>query len=55
MNNFFVLLMQLIIGIGWLMGIVLAKGFWWTILSIFCPCYSWYLVIEKMMILQGWT
>lgn len=37
----------------WITGIVIAKGFWSTFFSIiFCP-YSWYLVIEKFLIIQG--
>jgi len=36
--------------ITWIMGVVLAKGFWLTALSICLPFYSWYLVVEKIMI-----
>lgn len=39
--------------VAWMMGIVLAKGFWLTTLSIFLPFYAWYLVVEKIMILSG--
>ena len=39
--------------ITWIMGIVLAKGFWLTALSICLPFYSWYLVVEKIMIDTG--
>lgn len=35
--------------VTWLAGIVIAKGFWFTLFSIF-PFYSWYLVVEKAMI-----
>lgn len=35
--------------IAWIMGVVLAKGFWLTTLSIFFPFYSWYLVAEEVM------
>lgn len=31
--------------ISWLFGIVLAKGFWMTLCSLF-PLYAWYLVVE---------
>lgn len=33
----------------WIAGIVIAKGFWWTVGSIFIPPLSWYLVIEKLL------
>ena len=39
--------------VGWIMGVVLAKGFWLTMLSISFPFYSWYLVVEKVMIISG--
>ena len=39
--------------VGWIMGVVLAKGFWLVALGIFFPFYSWYLVIEKIMIITG--
>jgi hypothetical protein len=39
--------------VGWIMGVVLAKGFWLVTLSIFFPFYAWYLVIEKVMIISG--
>lgn len=42
----------LLIVIGWIAGIVLAKGFWLTVLAIVVPIYGWYLVIERIM--NGW-
>lgn len=30
----------------WILGIVVAKGFWWTVGAIFIPPISWYLAIE---------
>jgi len=39
--------------VGWIMGVVLAKGFWLVTLSILFPFYAWYLVIEKVMIISG--
>lgn len=30
----------------WITGIVVAKGFWWTVGAIFIPPISWYLAIE---------
>jgi hypothetical protein len=44
----------LIMVVPWLMGIVLAKGFWSTLFAIFPP-YAWYLVVERFMQLNGWT
>ena len=35
--------------IPWLMGIVLAKGTWSTMFSIFVIPYAWYLVAEHYM------
>ena len=34
----------------WVAGVVLAKGFWLTVLSIVLPFYSWYLVVEQVML-----
>jgi len=34
----------------WVAGVVLAKGFWFTILSIIVPLYSLYLVVEQVML-----
>lgn len=46
----FVLLIMII---TWLMGLVLAKGFWQTIFAFFPP-YAWYLVVEQFLKHQGW-
>lgn len=37
----------------WVAGWVLAKGFWWTFVSVFFFPYSWYLVVQKIMIAYG--
>ena len=37
----------------WIAGVVLAKGFWWTVLAIFFPFYAWYLVVEKTLFILG--
>jgi len=42
-----------IVLIWWLAGIVLAKGFWCTLLSICFPPYPMYLVVEKVMTVYG--
>jgi hypothetical protein len=39
----------------WVAGWVLAKGFWSTFISVFFFPYSWYLVVEKVMIAYGLT
>lgn len=33
----------------WIAGIVIAKGFWWTVASIFIPPVAWYLIIERVL------
>jgi hypothetical protein len=40
--------------IGWIVGLVLAKGFWSTCVAIVMPVWAWYLVIERIMIANGW-
>ena len=47
-------LMLLITCIPWLIGIVLSKGFWSCLFAIGIPPYAWYLVVEKVMLLNGW-
>jgi len=37
----------------WVAGWVLAKGFWSTFVSVFFFPYSWYLVVQKIMIAYG--
>ena len=44
----------LIILIGWIAGVVLAKGFWSTLFALCIPFWAWYLVVEKVMINMGW-
>jgi hypothetical protein len=45
-------IVQLFLFIGWIAGVVIAKG-GWTLLAIFMPFYSWYLVIELLMQKSG--
>ena len=45
---------SLLIMVTWLAGIVIAKGFWSSIFAILIPPYAWYLVIEKLMLMNGW-
>lgn len=42
-------------GITWLAGIVLASGFWLTVLAIVCPFYAWYLIVARGLQALGWT
>jgi hypothetical protein len=42
-----------IVSILWLAGIVLAKGFWGTLVAVLCPCFAWYLVVESAMLKFG--
>ena len=46
-------IVQLTLITTWVAGIVLAKGFWLTLFSICMPLYSWYLVVEKIMQMNG--
>lgn len=39
--------------VPWLMGLVLAQGFWSNVFAFFPP-YAWYLVVEHAMKLSGW-
>ena len=45
---------SLILIVSWVVGIVLAKGFWSTTFAILIVPYAWYLVVEKIMIINGW-
>jgi len=39
---------SLSLGLAWLAGLVIAKGFWMTACALFPP-YAWYLVVELAM------
>jgi len=39
--------------IGWVAGIVIAKGFWSTFFALIIPLWSWYLVVEHFLIHYG--
>jgi len=51
-SNMFECLICLLVVALWLAGFVIAKGFWST-LFCFIPFYSWYLVIERIFIVEG--
>lgn len=37
----------------WVAGVVLAHGFWSTVLAICLPFWGWYLVVERALHLVG--
>jgi hypothetical protein len=41
---------SLIMVIMWLVGLVIAKGFWSTFFAVIFPLYSWYLVAEHFLL-----
>jgi hypothetical protein len=41
---------ELLTLIFWIAVIVLAKGFWSTFFAVIIPFYSWYIVIEHIII-----
>ncbi|HET8686456.1 MAG TPA: hypothetical protein VFM18_07305 [Methanosarcina sp.] len=45
--------MRELLAVLWVAGIVLAKGFWLTVLAVCFPLYAWYLIVEKIMIIAG--
>lgn len=40
---------NLILIAAWVAGLVLAKGFWSTLLAVFIPLWAWYLVAERLV------
>lgn len=54
-NNWASLLTLLVVVIPWLMGIVLAKGFFQVLASVLFAPYAWYLVVERLMQALGWA
>lgn len=37
--------------VTWIMGMIIAKGFWSSLFSYICPPWAWYLLIERAMLL----
>ena len=33
----------------WLLGIIIAKGFWSTFFAVIMPIYGWYLILERIL------
>jgi len=48
-------MMQFVLLVIWLAGVVIAKGFISVTAAMVVPPYAWYLVVEKIMIVQGWV
>ena len=46
MNNLIDTISCVVFLFCWMVGIVLAKGFWWTMFAICCPFYGHYKVVE---------
>lgn len=42
-----------IMAIVWVIGIVVANGFWSTFFAIVIPLWAWYLAIEMFLIKYG--
>lgn len=42
--------MRVILTILWVVGVILAEGFWWKVLAFFIPFYSWYVAIEHIIV-----
>lgn len=39
--------------VGWLVGFIIANGFWSTLFAII-PFWAWYLTMEKILQSMGW-
>lgn len=46
-------LLKFLVFLVWVAGIVIAKGFWSTFFAIFFAPYSFYLVVEKLLLFWG--
>ena len=55
MKSLFDSLVALVVLATWMAGIVLAKGFWLTVLAVVCPFYAWYLLAERVLMAIGWV
>jgi hypothetical protein len=50
MKDLFSSISNMVFVIVWVVGIVIAKGFWSTFFAVILPLYSWYLVAEHFLI-----
>lgn len=39
----------------WVAGVILAKGFWWTLASVFLPVVAYFIVVQKALQAAGWV
>lgn len=46
---------EIVGGIAWIAGIILAKGFWSTLFAVILPPWGWYLIVERAFISWGWA
>lgn len=53
-TSFGAALVKLVLLSAWVVGIVLANGFWSTLFSIFIPPWALYLTAEKVLTVVGW-
>lgn len=51
---------RVVLGVGgaiggamWIGGWILAKGFWSTLVAVIFPPWGWYIVVEKVLIMNG--
>ena len=47
-------IIKLVLIAGWIVGIVIAKGFVSTLAAVLVVPYAWYLVVDKIMLVSGW-
>lgn len=47
-------LATMVAAIPWIIGIVLAEGFWSTLFAFIIPFWAWYLTAEKYLQMIGW-
>lgn len=52
-NGLYTFLSLIAVVVPWIMGIVLANGIWLKTIAIFFPPYAWYLIAEKLMLVNG--
>lgn len=45
---------ELVLIIFWIVGIILAKGFWSTLAAAIIFPWAWYLSVEHIVLLNGW-
>ena len=42
--------MKAILTILWVVGVILAEGFWWKVFAFFVPFYAWYVTIGHIIV-----